>query len=79
MHKLYMSEKNVYCSFQTYDGRGGGGDGKDSSRQNDDVGGDTRGTGGGGTQENAGNLSDDNRAIKSGHGRYSILLHCFQV
>lgn len=38
------------------------------------MGGDSRGTGGGGMQENSGDLSDDNMAITSGHGRYSNLL-----
>jgi hypothetical protein len=60
-------EKIVYWSFQTYDSSGGGGSGKDSSRQADDVGVDT---GGGGQRELTGDLSDDNKAIMSGHGKY---------
>ncbi|XP_021918582.1 protein tramtrack, alpha isoform-like isoform X5 [Zootermopsis nevadensis] len=51
---------------KTYDGSGGG-DVNDSSKQGDEVGGDSRGTGGGGMQENSGDLSDDNMAITSGH------------
>jgi len=68
--QIVHESKIMYCSFQTYDSSGGGGDANDSRRRRDEVGG---GTGGEGKQEISGNLSDDNRAITSGHGRYSCL------
>lgn len=49
---------------KTYDGSGGGRNANDSSRQADDIGVDT---GGGSKQELTGDLSDDNKAITSGH------------
>ena len=56
----------MFWSVQTYDGSGGGGNANDSSRQGDDIGVDS----GGGKRELTGDLSDDNKAITSGHGKY---------
>jgi len=62
----------VFWSFQTYDGSGGGGNANDSSRQGDDIGVDS---GGGSKRELTGDLSDDNKAITSGHGMWPAGKH----